>query len=223
MSRLAFHSYQSSPLPTSVDDGSSIIEPPNIDLNSLLTYPVKMSHDLFEHHHLKQALDYASLELSLRAPVPNAHAKAVLLRCFWIHANGAESRIALALADLRSTQVATLASSGILATALADRVRDELLRSGARLPPAYVDDFPSSPAMANDDICTVNCAVGFGPNQKPRDLDAALARALDAMFLPGFYFRRHMRLELSGAGQLERQANTLIMQLRGARRSQESS
>lgn len=170
-----------------------------------------------------QAIAIASLELSMRAPAPHVQARAILLRCFWIHDDPAQTRVALALADAGSTRSATAAPPGILACALADRARHELLLGGALPAPCYLDDFPSAPSMANADICSVNCAARFGPRQLPCDLDAALGRALDSMFLPSMHFRRHAKASLGSGGRLERQANALVGLLRSARAFQRAS
>ena len=166
-----------------------------------------------------QALVSASFALCMDAPRPHAQARAILLRCFWIHDDPGQTRVALALADAGASLFSSTAPPGVLAAAFADRARHELLLSGARVAPSYLDDFPSSPAMASDDICSVNCAVRFGLGQAPHDLDAALGRALDSMFNPALHFRRHAKTSLSGPGELEKRANALIVLLRSARAS----
>lgn len=175
--------------------------------------------DLEDGLDISSALALASFELSFAKPVPLGSAEAILLRSLWISPNADESRVAILLADRRGLRGESTADIGLIASAFAARARACLLDAGATPPPGYINDFPAAPFMASADICSASCAVGFPLSSSAAAMDLACARALDAMFVPGSHFRRHIKLSLAGRGEAERVANKLICELRKSRKS----
>lgn len=167
---------------------------------------------------ISSALAFASFELSFANPVPLGSGEAILLRSLWISPNSDESRVAILLADRRGLRGESTADIGLIASAFAARTRACLLDAGATPPPGYLNDFPAAPFMASADICSASCAVGFPLSASVASMDQACARALDAMFIPGSHFRRHIKLSLAGRGEAERVANKLISDLRKSRK-----
>lgn len=159
----------------------------------------------------------ASFEQSFRKPEPMPAAEAFLLKIFLIHDDDSKSRICACLADKRALRAPSSADPSVLSSALATRARMDLLGAGARSAPAYIDDFPSAPFMANTDVCACCIAVSWPEELSIDDMARAIAGSLSAMFLDGGHFMRHMKLNQSSDGRLESQINKLMLDLRSAR------
>ena len=163
-----------------------------------------------------QELAFASLSIHAAMNPASAftHARAIMIRAHWMSQERDSSRVAIALADVRWARGRPDASPGVLAQALGDRVRDALLRVGAKAPPSALDDFPCAPVMVSEDVCMVSLAVSIPSGLIVSELDEAMGCALDMMFDAGHHCRRHLRTSLSHLGGFERTANVLLASLR---------
>ena len=164
----------------------------------------------------RRLLALASVEWSFKDQPAMAQAQAVLAKIFWLHPDPELSRVCLLAADLRGLRSSSRADPGVIASALATRLRAQMLAAGAKSPPSFLDDFPGAPFMASADVCSVACAVGAEGLSSDALLEACRQGSL-CMFEPGFFWTRHLRLAEAGEGALERRANQLLTQLRQAR------
>jgi hypothetical protein len=160
----------------------------------------------------------ASFEQSFRHFVSMPSAEAFLLKIFLLHANDDTSRICACLADKRALRSPSSADPSVLASAMGTRVRMNLLAAGAKSPPAYIDDFPSSPFMVNNDVCACCIAVTWPNERSIDDMAQAISGSLSSMFLDGGHFMRHLRMNECSDARLESQINKLMIDLRAARK-----
>lgn len=163
-------------------------------------------------------LSIAALQSAFSEPRDWPQAQAALCCVFLEPGEGVdEGRILLALGDARAPLAGSSASPGLLCMALADRSREALYDAGAKPPAAALNDYPSSPRLVSQDLCSSAVAL-----RQPAEL--SLERAMEALreagsqvFAPGFHFQRHLRLSERDSGRMERQINAMIADLRAAR------